>query len=293
MENTSGYDNKNIKVYGGIYEIKTDTEVRFNKAVTLTLKYDEAWLEPGQDINDIKIYWYNERTGSWEYLGGVLDKANKTISITLKHLSKYTLGFDEKMLQMKDMPGRWSYDIVNRLISIGVVNGVKMEDGYYYYPERPITRQEFAKLIVLASGVPLADRSEANYFADVSQIGDWAVPYIATATKRQWLKGVPEAAGMSVHPLRNITRAEAATVIGRIIEEAGIESESLTQSVFTDLNDVPDWALKYVNLLNMHEIILGYPDGTFRPNNFINREEAAAIIARMLDLFHATGKYLD
>jgi hypothetical protein len=37
-------------------------------------------------------------------------------------------------------------------------------------------------------------------------------------------------------------------------------------------------------------LVSGYPDGTFRPNDSISREEAAAMVNGMLNLLYVTGK---
>ena len=76
-------------------------------------------------------------------------------------------------------------------------------------------------------------------------------------------------------PNANVNRAMAATVLYRIAGEPEIEGES-------PFNDVP--AGKYftnaVIWAEKNGIVNGYPDGTFRPNDSITREQLAAILYR-------------
>ena len=52
---------------------------------------------------------------------------------------------------------------------------------------------------------------------------------------------------------------------------------------FTDMNDV-EWAQEAVDSLCKKNILRGYEDGTFRPNEKITREEFVAIIVRYLGI---------
>ena len=51
---------------------------------------------------------------------------------------------------------------------------------------------------------------------------------------------------------------------------------------FTDRNKVAKYAVNYIDVLADMEVLSGYGDDTFRPKNFITREEAAAMIDKYL-----------
>lgn len=44
------------------------------------------------------------------------------------------------------------YKEINYLVGLGVINGYKLSDGYYFKPKKSVTRSEVAKMVVLASG---------------------------------------------------------------------------------------------------------------------------------------------
>lgn len=76
-------------------------------------------------------------------------------------------------------------------------------------------------------------------------------------------------------PDRNVTRAEAAAMIGRAIQLNG-------QQVETSFKDVgkSNFASGYIQEATKKNIINGYKDGTFKPNNNVTRGEMALLISR-------------
>lgn len=78
-------------------------------------------------------------------------------------------------------------------------------------------------------------------------------------------------------PNRHITRAEFAALLVRSL---GLTTANAPkQEAFSDVNS-SDWYDGAVNAAVRTGIIQGYPDGTFRPNDPINREELAAMVVR-------------
>ncbi|MCT4688738.1 S-layer homology domain-containing protein [Vallitalea sp.] len=270
---TSSYVNNNIKLYSDIYEIILDQPVHFEKPVKLQIQYNPNEIK---DVSKLAIYYFNEITKKWEYVGGKIDTKNNIITVELDHFSKYALVSDKKMINMEDINGRWSQDIVYRLISKGIINGVKVDNKYYYYPKRTITRLEFAKLAVEASNVETEIIDLSNIFEDEDQIHKWGLPYVSTLYKHSWINGITVDNKQFFKPKRQITRAEAAVLLGKILK---MEKDTKPCN-FKDYENIPEWARDYINILVSKEIINGYPDNTFRPNDFITREEAASMIEK-------------
>lgn len=80
-------------------------------------------------------------------------------------------------------------------------------------------------------------------------------------------------------PDRKVTRAEAAAMIGRALGMNGTPSSTR----FSDVG-VNVFSSGYINQLTQKTIISGYQGNVFKPNNNINRGEAAILIARAFDL---------
>jgi hypothetical protein len=60
----------------------------FTNPVTLTLPYQ---LQSGVSEDSLAIYYYNTDTNSWERVGGIVNKVDKTVSVQINHLSEYAV----------------------------------------------------------------------------------------------------------------------------------------------------------------------------------------------------------
>lgn len=167
----------------------------------------------------------------------------------------------------------WAYGYVNTLRSSKIIDGY--EDGTFR-PDNSVTREEFVKMIVSASG--LYSASAECEFGDV-QNGQWYYKYISSAVSAGLVNGVSEdtfgTGGL-------ITREDAAVIAARILDKFGkkVNAES---AVFTDANLISDYAADSINTLAALGIISGQPDGSFEPQGALTRAQAARIIALVRD----------
>ncbi len=94
-----------------------------------------------------------------------------------------------------------------------------------------------------------------------------------------------------------MTRAEAAAIFARLISEAKDESIRANAS-FDDISS-RDWYYSYVAYLKKYDVIEGYEDDTFRPENKVTRAEFVAMAVRYYDITDdvdystTTSKYSD
>ena len=80
-----------------------------------------------------------------------------------------------------------------------------------------------------------------------------------------------------------MTRAEAAAIFARILAERKGERISGTRTLFSDV-DPKEWYASYVSYLEDYNVIRGYADGTFRPDNNITRSEFVVMCVRFYAL---------
>jgi len=83
------------------------------------------------------------------------------------------------------------------------------------------------------------------------------------------------------------TRAEVASMIYRLIDVIGRRPVTTTPA-FTDVRD-DAWYARAVNTLASMEIVVGYPDGTFRPNQPITRAEVTTLLVNALNASHMSS----
>ncbi|MFP3572804.1 S-layer homology domain-containing protein [Brevibacillus sp. SIMBA_040] len=81
------------------------------------------------------------------------------------------------------------------------------------------------------------------------------------------------------HPDRQITRAEFTAIIVRGL---GLKPEQ-GEMIYSDVK-ATDWYSTTINAANSYQLISGFGDGTFRPNEKITREQAMVILAKAMTL---------
>lgn len=141
------------------------------------------------------------------------------------------------------------------------------------HPGADISRAEVATIFfrLLKPEIRDGNLTDASPFADVSQ-GMWCNKAIATMAKLGIVKG---RTAETFAPSAPITRAEFAAICARF--DTGMTQGS---SNFTDL--AGHWAKEEIERAVSLGWIMGYADGTFRPDNPITRAEAMTMINRVL-----------
>ncbi|NRF95720.1 S-layer homology domain-containing protein [Paenibacillus frigoriresistens] len=106
--------------------------------------------------------------------------------------------------------------------------------------------------------------------------GHWAEKTIDTFVKLHVIEGYNDG---TFKPDGNITRAEFTVILSRVFDIQGGNNTSVA------LKDVGShWAKDAIEKLAEAGVISGYEDGTFKPDNTINREEMVVMLSRILNL---------
>ena len=139
----------------------------------------------------------------------------------------------------------WYNTAVSAMTKAGIVDGYP--DGTFR-PDAPITRAEMAKIISLFAKL---DKSESR-FSDIA--GHWAEAYIKLAAGNGWIAGYPDG---TFGPQRNITRAETATMINRVIDRVPSEESHLlsrgVMQIWPDANPGDWFYLAMQEATNSHD----------------------------------------
>lgn len=140
----------------------------------------------------------------------------------------------------------------------GTVNGSAVAAAVYH----------FTKFAVFAESATPGEAAvepktvtSAVYFADIA--GHWAQDYIEQMTQQGVIGGYPDE---TFRPNRTITRAEFATLL--------VKALGLNGAGETDYADISrHWARESIRIAGYHQIVNGYPDGRFLPDQPVSREE--------------------
>ncbi len=177
-----------------------------------------------------------------------------------------------------DIAGNLFYGAIHYLYCRGVVNGV---DGSHFGPSGTATRAQFAKVVVLGFGIAPYTPSVPD-FTDVGS-GYYAYGYIEAGFHAGILSGFDPATCTANHatypcylPNRAITRGQITKLVVLAAHYLLVTpnggghtySDVLPSNVF----------YLYVETVHAKNVVNGYPDGTFRPNANVQRDQMCQIV---------------
>ncbi len=178
-----------------------------------------------------------------------------------------------------DINGNTFYFAIHYLYCRGVVNGI---DGTHFSPSSTATRGQFSKAVVLGFGIAPYTPTGAPDFTDV-QPAYFAFAYIEAGFHAGILNGFTQAqcqAAGAVYPcyLPNlaITRGQVTKLVVGAAHYALVTPVGGGQTY----SDVPPSNVFYLYIETAHykNVVNGFPDGTFRPNTNIQRDQMCQIV---------------
>ncbi len=197
------------------------------------------------------------------------------ISATFKKSDEPAPGPVVEDTTFTDVPlTHWAVAYIEALKDAGIVDGVKEEGGYYFYPDNAVTRAEFTKMIVNLFGLEV-NPSATVQFKDA--LNDWYTPYIAAAVEAGYVNGVTDT---EFAPNATISRQDAFTILGRAY--SGVDASETNVLSYEDSFDVADYAMPYLQILVHLGFVGGDDNNKINPKANITRAESAKIIASAL-----------
>lgn len=170
----------------------------------------------------------------------------------------------------------WAKNAITELYKGKIING---KEEKLFYPNDYITREEFAKMLMLAFEVRLVD--DQCPFEDVST-SDWSYDYVRTAYLAGIVNGISEKIfGKEI----NITRQDLCTMVYRVFEIGNKNIETGLQTEFKDSYVIDDYAKDATMFLKDKNILTGDENGYFNPLNNATRAEAAKIVFEARNLY--------
>lgn len=183
----------------------------------------------------------------------------------------------------------WAKDVIQQAYRSQFISGFP---NNIFRPNDNVQRVQV--LVSLVSGLTLGSSDLANLltYDDRSQIPDYAKDKIATATVRGFVVNYPKV--RQLNPNQDATRAEVAAMVYQALVDAkqvsAINSPYIVSAntggntptlAFTDISG--HWAADFINALAQQGLISGFSDGTFKPDQLINRGQYAALLVKALN----------
>ncbi len=275
-----------IKIYNQA-DWKEINEIHTQANEELQLNLSAASYVNGVELNS------NNRMFTWEIegnIGTVTEDGIFTLANTVNEEGSIIIraGEYEKVIPVTisdypktpnpfyDTQGHWAESVIAEMAATGIINGLEIDGQMVFRPDNNITRAEFASMIVNYNQLDMSAYENTSLdFADASDIPLWAENVVKTAYGEGLILGrVNDDGSVTFAPNDNITRAEAMTIIGRML----VDNPELTELPFADTSDIPQWAVDGIRKLYALGITNGYEDGTILPLNNMKRAEAAVML---------------
>ncbi|MGC1248175.1 MAG: S-layer homology domain-containing protein, partial [Spirulinaceae cyanobacterium] len=182
----------------------------------------------------------------------------------------------ETELRFPDVPlDYWAYPFIEKVAEEDIIKGA--EDGNFY-PDKPVTREEFAIQLSRAFG----DDSEAIaevQFKDVTTQND-SFTQIAKSVKTGFLKGYPQD---TFRPKQEIPRYQVLVALASGFALQPPSAPAQTLDIFQDKNQLPQWATNQVAAATENGLVVNHPEpNLLKPEQVATRAEVAAMIYQAL-----------
>lgn len=244
------YEKDNDEYRG--YALDASDRFSINKGDSIDLKYSlHMDIEAGNELQSVTAYMpiYINLKGSY-----IDDDDNDDD------------GDDDEIIEDSEVPA----GVLNKSDHFQYIQGYPDDT---VRPEGLITREEVSAVFyrLLESNYRMSVYTEKADFHDVEN-DRWSARYIATLFNGKIIEGYPNG---SFKPGAPITRAELATIASKF------DGLSFLESNFFSDADI-HWAVKYINSAAAKGWVQGYPDNTFKPDQYITRAEFVTLVNNVL-----------
>ena len=170
----------------------------------------------------------------------------------------------------------WAQEAIEDLVGRGVLAGM---DGKTFAPGASVTKEQFAKMLVLALEIDLVEDADSE-FQDIAD-DRWSNDYINTAKVYLF----DDSYGSEIfHPTEKYTREKCAYAISQALgisaDKNLLDADVLTEN-FTDYDDITS-AIETPMAIVVERAIIKGDSGKLRPKGEVTRAEAAVLLHRAI-----------
>jgi parallel beta-helix repeat protein len=178
--------------------------------------------------------------------------------------------------------GFWATEAIAKADRMGFISG--FPDGTFR-PGQNLTRVQAIVSLINGLGLTGGAITVLGAYDDRAQIPGYATEEVTTATQRRLVVNYPDT--KKLDPNRDITRAEISALVyqalvainrATVIASQYIVEPSASAISFTDIDS--HWAKDFILAMAMQDLMRGNADGTFKPNDGMNRAQFSAVVAR-------------
>ncbi len=178
-------------------------------------------------------------------------------------------------------PGFWASSAILSAASTSFISG--FPDGTFR-PEQNLTKIQAIVSIVNGLKLTGGNPNVLTAYSDRAQIPSYANNAVAVATQKLLIVNYPDSE--QLEPMRDITRAEVATLIYQALIASGKEKAIASPYIVNPDADLPSfgdlkghWAESFIRALISMSLTNGFADGSYQPDKPMTRAQYAALVA--------------
>ena len=176
------------------------------------------------------------------------------------------------------MDDHWGAYSAGLLATKGYIVGEEIQDRFFFYPDKVLTRIDFIIMVNSIFGVKPKDSTADNPFAD-QNVQSYVLRYAIAAHEAGIISGADEGGALYLHPYDRVTRMEAVKILDNALK---LEHPNTEEMDFADSDQIPEWGVQALKNMEGYGIIRGFDDNTFRPNSNITKAQAAEMLYQTL-----------
>ena len=269
--------------------------IYFNHLAKISIPIDISAVAHPEKL---KVFYFDKQSNKYKIAGdgGRLSSDQKTFEVEVNHFTLFAVIESDateiymihrkvarpqssmraaaSKTEFQDVESdTWFAPFVAELASKKIMSGYP--DGNFR-PEQSLNRAEIVKIAATAFDLEIPEISE-DPFVDVSQ-DEWFAPFVAAAKTADIISG--DSASI-FRPEDSVNRVEALKIL---ILASGLELPP--KASFSRFSDVSynEWFIRFVNFAETNGIIDGFIDGSFRPDDLVNRAQITKIVSLLLEL---------
>ena len=303
-----------FKVNGGGYEMRCNMYflLRENSAPTLDMEDEKifsistyqsirvygkvsAYDPDGDEIRYEVVRYakngvldFDSRSGEYSYLPSgayfgedsfeyvAVDKYGNYSKSAMVNLKVQELNLD---VEYCDMTDHKAHNAALAMTQKGVMSGTVIGNMTYFMPNKAVSRVDFVAMLMCAIGEGNVQNISNTSFDDDADIPANLKGYVKKAQEIGLILGSVDKDGNHLfEPNREITRAEAALILSKLVNGA---VPTITPS-FKDKGDIPVWAQEAIYILNDLGILVT-ENGNIAPCESVTRAQAAQMLYSLIE----------
>ncbi len=201
--------------------------------------------------------------------------------ICLSAILTFILSINTFAYDFKDLGSSDALNSIKYFSEEGYLDIFSNDSGDMFYPQKEISRGEFAVVFQQMLGILSNENNKNLPFEDIENLDENELAYIQSTYNNGVIKGKLLKGELIFGYNDKLTKEEMVTIIGRYLDLS-----SSDEILFNDAEEVSTWAKEYVSYFCGNQFTELDENGNFNPKEIVTREQA-------VDVLFTVNKYIN